>query len=143
MPPDNVSNGEMKCFFCHDGKETPINLTFAEYTPEDLLKEINDAMNLIYDAPKCPIPTHVVTADLRCNPKKIKDFILDAQTQLDSRAEARVKYRNYKIPRRRRMILKAAKMNRRKFYLLCLPPPIQIGMEFFYPKRRQINDDAD
>ena len=96
MPPDNVSNGEMKCFFCKDGKETPFDLTFTECTAEDFVKDLKDVMQKVQDAPKRFTPTHVM-ADLKCRPKKIKDFILDMQTQLDSRAEARAKYRNYKI----------------------------------------------
>ena len=130
MPPDNVSNGEMKCFFCKDGKETPFDLTFTECTAEDFVKDLKDVMQKVQDAPKRFTPTHVM-ADLKCRPKKIKDFILDMQTQLDSRAEARAKYRNYKIPRRRRMILKAAKMNKHNIYVFCIPPINLIEMKFF------------
>ena len=139
MPPDNVSNGEMKCFFCKNGKETPFDLTFTECTAEDFVKDLKDVMQKVQDAPKRFTPTHVM-ADLKCRPKKIKDFILDMQTQLDSRAEARAKYRNYKIPRRRRMILKAAKMNKHNIYVFCIPPINLIEMNFFYPERRRPND---
>ena len=137
MPPDNVSNGEMKCFFCKGGKETPFDLTFTECTAEDFVKDLKDVMQKVQDAPKRFTPTHVM-ADLKCRPKKIKDFILDMQTQLDSRAEARAKYRNYKIPRRRRMILKAAKMNKHNIYVFCIPPINLIETKFFFTGK----DDA-
>ncbi|MBR1589487.1 MAG: hypothetical protein IJ657_00185 [Acidaminococcaceae bacterium] len=142
MPPDNISTGEMKCFFCEDGKETPINTTFAECTPEDLMGEITDTMQKIYNGPRYPIPTHI-TADLECKPKKIKDFICDLQTLLATHTETIEKYRNHKIPRRQRMIRKAAKMNKHKIYVWSIPSTNQIEKEFFYPERRQKNDDAD
>ena len=128
MPPDEAPKGELRYFWCEDGKETPINLPSLEIpSPEQMLKDVKQAIQVaVREANESPIPTHIV-GSIDCKPKTIKDFITDLKIQLANRQ----KYRNQKIPHRRRMIRRAERMKKYHFYAFCPKPMEYIELQFF------------
>ena len=133
MPPDEAPKGELKYFFCEDGKETPINMPSMEpVSAEQMLKDIEQAFINTVESARQPVPTHVV-GKIDCKPKQIKDFITDLQIQLATRQ----KYRNPKIPHRQRMIRRAERMKKYHFYVFCAKPAECIEMNFFYSEHRR------
>ncbi len=129
MPPDEAPQGELKYFLCVDGKETAINpLSTEPISSEQMLKDIEQAMRLTIEDAWKPIPTHIV-GSIDCKPKKIKDFITDLKIQLATRQ----KYRNPKIPYRRRMIRRAELMRKYHFYAFCAKPMEYVELGFFEP----------
>ena len=138
MPPDEAPKGELKYFFCEDGKETPINMPSMEpVSAEQMLKDIEQAFINTVESARQLVPTHIVgslvVGSLDCKPKQIKDFITDLHIQLATRQ----KYRNTKIPHRRRMIRRAERMKKYHILAFCAKPMDCIEMTFFYPEHRR------
>ena len=133
MPPDEAPQGELRYFFCEDGKETPINPpSFEPLSAEQMLKDIEKGFRAVVEATKQIIPTHIV-GSVDCKPKKIKDFITDLNIYLATRQ----KYRNPKIPHRQRMIRRAERMKKYHFYGFYPKPMEYTELTFFYPEHRR------
>lgn len=128
MPPDEAPKGELKCFLCVDGKETPINLpSFETPSQEQMLKDIEQMCRLtVKESERLPLPTHIV-GSIDCKPKKIKDFVEDLKILI----AAREKYRNPRIPYRKRMIRRADHMRKHQVFYGCILPMEYIEVHFF------------
>lgn len=134
MPPKEAPKGKLKYYFCEDGKETPINLpSMEQISKEQMLKDIEQAIRMTVESARQPVPTHIVSS-VDCKPKQIKDFISDLQILIATRQ----KYRNPKIPHRRRMIRRADRMKKYHFHVFCVSPMKEIEAKFFFTGK----DDA-
>lgn len=133
MPPKEKIQGEVKCLFVqNDGTETeiPSPLLPDVSSPEEMFREINEMFQMVCHPQ--PVPTHVVS-EIDCKPKKIKEVMEDLRIQLLAQQQTIEKYRNHKIPRRKRMIRRAYRMRKTQHvYLIANAPMQDIEITFQY-----------
>lgn len=136
MPPNEQTQGKVKCFFQQDGTETeiPSLLPSTVSTPEEVLRDINEMFRLVHQ--EQPVPTHIMSS-IDCKPKKIKEFMENAKILLLKQEQTIKKYRNHKIPWRKRMIRKAYHMRKAQhLYLIADVPAKDIEITFHYTSEK-------
>ena len=133
MPPKEKIQGEVKCLFVqNDGTETeiPSPLLPDVSSPEEMFRDIKEMFRLVRQ--EHPVPTHIV-GEIDCKPKKIKEVMEDLRIQLLAQQQTIEKYRNHKIPRRKRMIRRAYRMRKTQHvYLIANAPMQDIEITFQY-----------